>query len=37
MQILIEIGKWLGIVMAGFALTGLFVVGAFSWLLNHPK
>ena len=36
MQTLVEIGKWLGIVMAGFAVTGVVVVSALSWLLNHP-
>ena len=36
MHILIEIGKWLGIVTGGFALTGVLVVGALAWLLNHP-
>jgi hypothetical protein len=37
MHILIDIGKWLGFVAAGFALMGLLVVGVFSWLLNHPE
>ena len=36
MHNVIEIGKWLGIVMAGFALAGALVVGVLSWLLNHP-
>jgi hypothetical protein len=36
MQTLIELGKWLGMVAAGFTLLGLLVVGAMAWLLNHP-
>jgi hypothetical protein len=36
MQILIESGKRLAVVTAGFALTGALVVGVFAWLLNRP-
>jgi hypothetical protein len=36
MRILIEVGKWLGMVVIGFILAAAAVVGIFSWLLNHP-
>ena len=36
MQTLIELGKWLGVVLGGLTLMGLLVVGAMVWLLNHP-
>jgi formate/nitrite transporter FocA (FNT family) len=36
MHTLIEFGKWLGIVMAGFVFAGALIVGTLSWLLNHP-
>jgi hypothetical protein len=36
MQTLIELGKWLGVVLGALTLMGLLVVGAMVWLLNHP-
>lgn len=35
MQI-VDILTWLGLAVAGLALTALVVVAALSWLLNHP-
>jgi hypothetical protein len=36
MQLLIEVAEWLGIAFAVVIAIGLLVVGALTWLLNHP-
>jgi hypothetical protein len=36
MQILIDVGQWVAIVVGGLLLAAALVVGTMSWLLNHP-
>jgi hypothetical protein len=35
-DLLIEIGRWLGLAAAGLLLLATVIVGTLSWLLNHP-
>jgi hypothetical protein len=36
MDTLIDIVKWLGAAVGAVVVLGTLVVGALSWLLNHP-
>ena len=37
MALVLDILKWGGIAAAALALAGLVLIGAMSWLLNHPS
>ena len=36
MDLLIEIVKWIAVVVGGFAIAGASAVAALAWLLNRP-